>query len=78
MYVLCSHYFRSLHTPPLSYKDSGVDIAAGNTLVQAIKPMAASSNRYGLSKLKIIPSTKFEFCCCKCYTYFAHRNDALN
>ncbi|XP_052819821.1 trifunctional purine biosynthetic protein adenosine-3-like [Mya arenaria] len=38
---------RSLHTPPLSYKDAGVDIAAGNSLVQAIKPMAAASNRSG-------------------------------
>ncbi|XP_053379386.1 trifunctional purine biosynthetic protein adenosine-3-like [Mercenaria mercenaria] len=38
---------RSLHTPPLSYKDAGVDIAAGNNLVQAIKPLAASSTRSG-------------------------------
>ena len=40
-------FFRSLHTPPLSYKDAGVDIAAGNNLVQAIKPLAVSSNRSG-------------------------------
>ena len=43
----CTFIGRSLHTPPLSYKDAGVDIAAGNNLVQAIKPLAASSNRSG-------------------------------
>ncbi|KAL4221636.1 hypothetical protein ACF0H5_019892 [Mactra antiquata] len=38
---------RSLHTPPLCYRDAGVDITAGNDLVKAIKPLAASSNRSG-------------------------------
>ena len=31
----------------ISYKDAGVDIDAGNALVQAIKPMAASTRRRG-------------------------------
>ncbi|KAG8136555.1 hypothetical protein E2320_005124 [Naja naja] len=31
----------------LTYKDSGVDIAAGNTLVQKIKPLAAATSRSG-------------------------------
>ena len=31
----------------LSYKDAGVDIAAGNALVDAIKPLAASTARRG-------------------------------
>ncbi|KAL8190568.1 UNVERIFIED_CONTAM: hypothetical protein K2H54_055743 [Gekko kuhli] len=31
----------------LTYKDSGVDIAAGNTLVQKIKPLAAATSRPG-------------------------------
>ncbi|KAF7250998.1 Trifunctional purine biosynthetic protein adenosine-3 [Varanus komodoensis] len=31
----------------LTYKDSGVDIAAGNTLVQQIKPFAAATSRPG-------------------------------
>ncbi|XP_061483755.1 trifunctional purine biosynthetic protein adenosine-3 [Rhineura floridana] len=31
----------------LTYKDSGVDIAAGNTLVQQIKPLAADTSRPG-------------------------------
>ncbi|CAI5772619.1 trifunctional purine biosynthetic protein adenosine-3 [Podarcis lilfordi] len=31
----------------LTYKDSGVDIAAGNTLVQNIKPLAAATSRPG-------------------------------
>ncbi|KAL7983582.1 hypothetical protein Chor_000458 [Crotalus horridus] len=31
----------------LTYKDSGVDIAAGNTLVQKIKPLAATTSRSG-------------------------------
>uniref|UniRef100_A0ABM5FXS1 Trifunctional purine biosynthetic protein adenosine-3 n=2 Tax=Pogona vitticeps TaxID=103695 RepID=A0ABM5FXS1_9SAUR len=31
----------------LTYKDSGVDIAAGNTLVQKIKPLAAATARPG-------------------------------
>ncbi|KAM4700354.1 trifunctional purine biosynthetic protein adenosine-3 [Discoglossus pictus] len=32
---------------PLTYKDSGVDIEAGNTLVQKIKPLAAATARTG-------------------------------
>ncbi|KAH3827375.1 hypothetical protein DPMN_129311, partial [Dreissena polymorpha] len=38
---------RNLHTPPLSYKDSGVDIVVGDKLVEAIKPLAESSSRPG-------------------------------
>src|SRR5262245_3354140 len=33
--------------PPISYRDSGVDIDAGNALVQAIKPLAKSTRRVG-------------------------------
>lgn len=33
---------------PISYKDSGVDIVAGDSLVQNIKPMAKSTNRDGV------------------------------
>lgn len=32
----------------LSYKDSGVDIVAGDDLVQKIKPMAKKTNRPGV------------------------------
>lgn len=31
----------------LTYKDSGVDIAAGNRLVDLIKPMAKATSRTG-------------------------------
>ena len=33
--------------PPISYRDSGVDIDAGNALVEAIKPLAVSTRRPG-------------------------------
>ena len=33
--------------PPISYRDSGVDIDAGNALVEAIKPLAGSTRRIG-------------------------------
>jgi hypothetical protein len=33
--------------PPVSYRDSGVDIDAGNALVKAIKPLAAATRRPG-------------------------------
>jgi phosphoribosylformylglycinamidine cyclo-ligase len=33
--------------PPISYRDSGVDIDAGNALVEAIKPLARSTRRTG-------------------------------
>ncbi len=33
--------------PPLSYRDAGVDIDAGDALVQAIKPLAAATRRPG-------------------------------
>ncbi len=33
--------------PPISYRDSGVDIDAGNALVEAIKPLAGSTRRPG-------------------------------
>ncbi|MFL6622283.1 MAG: phosphoribosylformylglycinamidine cyclo-ligase [Sulfurifustaceae bacterium] len=33
---------------PLSYRDAGVDIDAGDELVEAIKPIAASTNRPGV------------------------------
>jgi len=34
-------------TPSLSYKDAGVDIDAGETLVERIKPLAKSTRRPG-------------------------------
>lgn len=33
---------------PLTYRDSGVDIEAGNRLVEAIKPMASKTSRQGV------------------------------
>ena len=33
--------------PPISYRDSGVDIDAGNALVKAIKPLARATRRAG-------------------------------
>jgi phosphoribosylformylglycinamidine cyclo-ligase len=33
--------------PPISYRDAGVDIDAGNALVEAIKPLAGSTRRTG-------------------------------
>jgi phosphoribosylformylglycinamidine cyclo-ligase len=38
---------RSHNHPPISYRDSGVDIEAGNALVEAIKPLARSTRRAG-------------------------------
>src|SRR6476469_1098936 len=38
---------RRHNRPPISYRDSGVDIDAGNALVEAIKPLAASTRRPG-------------------------------
>ncbi|XP_038657560.1 trifunctional purine biosynthetic protein adenosine-3 [Scyliorhinus canicula] len=35
------------HSRGLTYKDSGVDIAAGNALVRSIKPLAAATSRPG-------------------------------
>jgi phosphoribosylformylglycinamidine cyclo-ligase len=35
------------HNTPINYKDSGVDIDAGNALVDAIKPLAKSTARSG-------------------------------
>src|SRR6202008_2156691 len=37
------------HKPqrPVSYRDAGVDIDAGNTLVEAIKPLAKATRRPG-------------------------------
>ncbi|NQW52634.1 MAG: phosphoribosylformylglycinamidine cyclo-ligase, partial [Rhodospirillales bacterium] len=34
--------------PPLTYKDAGVDIDAGDDLVEHIKPLARSTNRPGV------------------------------
>ena len=34
-------------TKPLTYRDAGVDIDAGDALVDAIKPLAASTRRPG-------------------------------
>lgn len=36
------------NTPPLTYKDAGVDIDAGDALVEHIKPLAKSTNRPGV------------------------------
>ena len=38
---------RRHNRPPVSYRDSGVDIDAGNALVEAIKPLARSTRRAG-------------------------------
>jgi len=34
--------------PPLSYRDAGVDVAAGDALVESIKPIAARTRREGV------------------------------
>ena len=36
------------HTAPLSYKDAGVDIDAGDALVERIKPLAKKTMREGV------------------------------
>lgn len=36
----------------LTYKDSGVDIAAGNKLVEMIKPLAKTTSRSGTKQKK--------------------------
>jgi phosphoribosylformylglycinamidine cyclo-ligase len=36
------------HPPTLSYRDAGVDIDAGNTLVERIRPLAAATSRPGV------------------------------
>ena len=41
------HASRRHNRPPISYRDSGVDIDAGNALVEAIKPLAGSTRRPG-------------------------------
>src|SRR6476619_2704498 len=38
---------RSRNRPPISYRESGVDIDAGNALVEAIKPLAGATRRPG-------------------------------
>ena len=38
---------RRHNRPPISYRDSGVDIDAGNALVEAIKPLAKATRRPG-------------------------------
>jgi phosphoribosylformylglycinamidine cyclo-ligase len=38
---------RRHNRPPISYRDAGVDIDAGNALVAAIKPLAAATRRPG-------------------------------
>jgi phosphoribosylformylglycinamidine cyclo-ligase len=38
---------RRHNQPPISYRDSGVDIDAGNALVKAIKPLAKATRRPG-------------------------------
>jgi phosphoribosylformylglycinamidine cyclo-ligase len=38
---------RRHNRPPISYRDSGVDIDAGNALVEAIKPLARATRRAG-------------------------------
>jgi phosphoribosylformylglycinamidine cyclo-ligase len=38
---------RRHNRPPVSYRDAGVDIDAGNALVQAIKPLARATRRAG-------------------------------
>ena len=38
---------RSHNRPPISYREAGVDIDAGNALVEAIKPLAGATRRPG-------------------------------
>jgi len=38
---------RQHNRPPISYRDSGVDIDAGNALIEAIKPLAKATRRAG-------------------------------
>jgi phosphoribosylformylglycinamidine cyclo-ligase len=38
---------RRHNRPPIAYRDAGVDIDAGNALVEAIKPLATSTRRRG-------------------------------
>src|SRR6187399_1229178 len=38
---------RRHNRPPISYRDSGVDIDAGNALVETIKPLAKATRRAG-------------------------------
>src|SRR5215468_8438811 len=38
---------RKHNRPPIQYRDAGVDIDAGNALVEAIKPLARSTRRPG-------------------------------
>lgn len=50
--VITSHYFNvclmsACVNRGLTYKDSGVDIAAGNHLVDLIKPLAKATTRAG-------------------------------
>ena len=39
---------QSSHPTPLSYKDAGVDIDAGDALVERIKPLAKKTMREGV------------------------------
>ena len=45
-----SHNFPFFHmsSTPLSYKDAGVDIVAGDALVERIKPLAKKTMREGV------------------------------
>ena len=38
---------KAQQSPPITYRDAGVDIDAGNALVEAIKPLAKATRRPG-------------------------------
>lgn len=48
MNKVCEPWREGKTASPISYKDSGVDIVAGDSLVQNIKPHAKSTNRDGV------------------------------
>ncbi len=45
---LCGLFSKLMSITPLSYKDAGVDIDAGDALVERIKPLAKKTMREGV------------------------------
>jgi hypothetical protein len=58
--------------PPLTYKDAGVDIDAGDDLVEHIKPLARSTNRDPVLTNKVSHShsdgCSIRYTCCFYYS----------